>query len=562
MAISVSIRVFHDIGDAPSDNSAEQAGCTATCTSYYSGTTTYTGGHPRPGESGGTTSVAYTNYQLSATPATGWYFKGWDVITRNYVTGGLDSQGNVRTDVEITTERTWHSTANPLPADTTATDYTFPGDLAEANPGWEWQRHTFKWEIIAVYAQFAQGTPPPAPTDYYTVSTSATPQDYGSTTGDGTYGRNESCTITATPNNPYPTYGLGGRFFEYWELNGATVQGASATYTFPVTSDASFTAHFSEKWRVEGSFRWSPLNAVLKFDGVARTDEFGRPLVSELLPAGSTHSLEAVDNDPNFEFDGWYRVGFGSQQDTRVTQNKWFSFTTVSFWTTGIENVFYAQWRDLRLTIRATASIGGFSVTVNGQLHENYVLPGSNATLQASPLSDAYGYRFLYWSDTDPSTGRQPNVLSRDNPYTFTVSGLAGDIQYYYAYYGGCSNIKSSVSPDGGGTITYSRPADSPPDDPSDHWYVDGSSVSLTAIPAAHYQFVYWEWIRYGVTHRDYNATHTIDIVSVDIDFVAHFELIGMGQLIYDDTTGRLICADATGQLIYHDKMIELPASS
>ena len=163
MAINIEIRVYHDTGSTSSNPAAAQAGCTATCISYYSGTKTYTGGRPRPGESGGTTNVAFTNYQLTATPATasGWTFKGWDVLYNDYVTGGLDAQGNVRTDVEISPGRQYESGPSPYPSNTSAVDIQFPCDFEEANPGWNWPRHTFRREIIAIYAQFEQSQPRP-----------------------------------------------------------------------------------------------------------------------------------------------------------------------------------------------------------------------------------------------------------------------------------------------------------------------------------------------------------------------------------------------------------------
>lgn len=139
---------------------AAAAGCSAACDSYYSGVKTYTGGHPRPGESGGSTLVTYTNYQLAAMSVAGWRFKGWNVTRQKYVTGGLDEHGNVRTDVVTETDHRYQSGPSPYPQDTTAIDYTWPGDLEEANPGYDWRRHTFKWEIISVEAQFEQESPP------------------------------------------------------------------------------------------------------------------------------------------------------------------------------------------------------------------------------------------------------------------------------------------------------------------------------------------------------------------------------------------------------------------
>lgn len=338
--------------------------------------------------------------------------------------------------------------------------------------------------------------------------------------------------------------------------------GTQVTEDSALVSTSSHTLYAQWKYQVY-VWRWAPSTppgAYVELDEVR--DSGGLyPHVSKDYLFGQTANLFAYNINPLYRFKGWYRVDPGDPTSggTLIGTNVRLSLVVSS--NLKIRGDF--EFIGLHLKVSAVYATK-VTVSVNGQYDpsrtwEYYadVLIDSTVTFDASVHASNVNYvRFVRWEDENG------NVLSTDNQHSFTTSGQADDWQYYYAYYDTCSNIKSSVSLDGGGTITYSRPADSPPDDPGDHWYVDGSSVSLTATPAAHYQFAYWEWVSHGITYRDYNAIHTINSVSTNIDFVAHFELIGMGQLIYDDTTGRLICADATGQLIYHDKMIELPASS
>jgi len=651
MAISVSIRVFHDIGDTPSDNSAAQAGCAATCTSYYSGTKTYTGGHPRPGESGGTTSVAYTNYQLTATPATGWYFKGWDVITRNYVTGGLDSQGNVRTDVEITTERTYHSGTNPYPANTTATDYEFPGDLAEANPGYDWRRHTFKWEIIAVYAQFEQGAPPAT----YTVTATASPSNGGTVkVGESAAGSTSTLTnVTAGSTVTVVATPATGYHFVRWmdggaqthditvnsdvdltaifesdtpppavdvtvtlDANGGSVSPTTLTYANPTgattygwlptpsgpsgsyfagwftaasggtqvadtsalvsLSDHTLYAHWV--YRIAAG-RYNERNppppsqeeAYVALNGVRDDNGAIIAIAQSDLPAGTQVTLSAIVTgvNPYLRFlhwvllgpnDGWTAVG-------SVVSGAGATFTRTVQALADYYQRYRADFVDIRITITAYAD---GRVTINGQgggTEESAFLPPGDTVTLVCGLTDTSQsfpeyYRFIHWTDTSTSGSiHDDNVLTTNLAYTFTVSGSPQSVQEYYARYAECDNVSTRVSPEGGGTITISRPPDSPPSNPGEQWYLMYEPLSFTATAKPGYRFVKWEeyWIyldREIWWGEGYDAQYTIASLQRTTLIVAHFELIGGGQLIYDDATGRLICADATGQLIYHDKMI------
>ena len=64
----------------------------------------------------------------------------------------------------------------------------------------------------------------------------ANDNSFGTVSGSGEYGYNSQVTITATPNIGY--------VFDHWELNGQTVTGAGATYTFNATADQTYTAIF------------------------------------------------------------------------------------------------------------------------------------------------------------------------------------------------------------------------------------------------------------------------------------------------------------------------------
>ena len=70
--------------------------------------------------------------------------------------------------------------------------------------------------------------------DYF-ITAAANPTEGGIVTGDGAYNYNQSCTLTATPNEGYD--------FLNWTENG-TVVSSDATYTFNVTGDRTLVANF------------------------------------------------------------------------------------------------------------------------------------------------------------------------------------------------------------------------------------------------------------------------------------------------------------------------------
>ncbi|MBO6024092.1 MAG: hypothetical protein J6P83_04480 [Bacteroidales bacterium] len=69
----------------------------------------------------------------------------------------------------------------------------------------------------------------------YTISASASPSNGGTVSGAGSYNYGQSCTLTATAATGYS--------FVKWTKNGTQVS-TNASYTFTVTSSASYVAHF------------------------------------------------------------------------------------------------------------------------------------------------------------------------------------------------------------------------------------------------------------------------------------------------------------------------------
>ena len=70
----------------------------------------------------------------------------------------------------------------------------------------------------------------------YEITATAVPAEGGTISGAGTYYADNTCTLTATPNDGYT--------FSYWSENG-TVVSEEATYTFTVTGTRNLVAQFS-----------------------------------------------------------------------------------------------------------------------------------------------------------------------------------------------------------------------------------------------------------------------------------------------------------------------------
>lgn len=171
-------------------------------------------------------------YTFTAVPANGWVFDHFEIVTT------YDHGVYVETPDETHTIETSSSpspiTDNPFQtlglATQTTADYHSIGEYY----GTSRYRTTDKTLTYTVTAVFTQ-----APTVYYQVTTSPSPANGGVTSGDGSYESSTPCTITATPNP--------GFLFDHWEINGSTVAGAAATYTFTVTGSANCVAFFEEE---------------------------------------------------------------------------------------------------------------------------------------------------------------------------------------------------------------------------------------------------------------------------------------------------------------------------
>ena len=161
---------------------------------------------------------------------------------------------------------------------------------------------------------FLEGSTVAAPQSYifmkggegatYEITASAVPADGGTITGAGTYYENNTCTLTATPNEGYS--------FVCWKENGNVIS-QEATYTFTVTGNRNLVAQFSgtgvDEFEGESLVLYpNPVNDLLFVEsiGIIRKCEVysltGQLMLS--LTEGSERLEVPVENLP----DGTYMV--------------------------------------------------------------------------------------------------------------------------------------------------------------------------------------------------------------------------------------------------------------
>ncbi len=121
-----------------------------------------------------------------------------------------------------------------LPAAPTRSGYDFLGWYTEADGGVQVTLDTVFTEDTTIYAHWAEIKPE---IKTYTVTVTASPAEYGSVDGGGTYDEGSEVTVTAAPAEGYK--------FVNWTENGQIVS-SSAEYSFTITSDRALTAVFEK----------------------------------------------------------------------------------------------------------------------------------------------------------------------------------------------------------------------------------------------------------------------------------------------------------------------------
>ncbi|WP_084426590.1 InlB B-repeat-containing protein [Aequorivita capsosiphonis] len=238
-------------------------------------------------------------------------------------------------------------------------------------------------------------------TIFYDITTSANPTAGGTTSGDGTYGFEQSVTVNATNSIGYE--------FINWTENG-TVVSTNANYTFLAQADRNLIANFElETYQINAQA--NPTNA-------------GTITGAGNYTYGDNCTLSATENT-GYTFNNWTENG------TVVSTNANYSFTVT-------ENKSLIANFDLNtydISTVANPTDGG-NITGGGNYQYN-----STCNLIASPNP---GYGFVNWTENG-------SVVSTNANYSFTV---VDDRTLTANFELGTFQISAEANPTNAGTIT------------------------------------------------------------------------------------------------------------
>lgn len=206
----------------------------------------------------------------------------------------------------------------------------------------------------------------------YTITVTADPTAGGSVTGAGGYGEGATATLTATANTGYS--------FVNWTKGGVEVS-ANPSYSFTVTEDGDYVAHFS-------------LNSYA-ITSTADPTAGGTVTGAGSYDYGTIATLTATANT-GYTFVNWTKGG------VEVSTNPSYGFTVTE------DGAYVAHFSLNSYTIAATANPVAYG-TVAGAGSYNY---GATCTLTATP---GQGYRFVNWTENNVE-------VSTNSTYTFTVT--------------------------------------------------------------------------------------------------------------------------------------------
>ena len=262
----------------------------------------------------------------------------------------------------------------------------------------------------------------------YTISTSSSPTDGGTTGGGGTYIPGTSVTLTATPASGFQ--------FLNWTEAGAPVS-TNQTYTFTVNTNRTLVASFQSITYITVNTLSSPASGGSTSGGGTYT-------------SGSTVTVTATAAS-DFRFVNWTESG------SPVSASESYTFTVTA------NRTLVANFNPITFTVSTSSSPAAGGTTSGGGTYNS----GSIATVTATPATD---YRFVNWT-----VGGSP--VSTSASYEFTVTAnrtlVANFSQITYT-------IGTSSSPAVGGITTGGGTFNS------------GSLVTVTATPSPGYQFVNW----------------------------------------------------------------------
>ncbi len=208
----------------------------------------------------------------------------------------------------------------------------------------------------------------------YTLTLSENVDEGGSVTGEGTYAKGATATLTAVPNEGYEFVG--------W-YNGDALYANSATCTITLTANVTLTA----KWALK-EYAVSITKNIPEAGNVTGAGEYTH---------GAQVTLTATTN-AHYTFEGWYDGA------NLLGEDATYVFTATS------NSAIVAKWSAEHFHVNVTQNLAeAGEVTGMGSYAYN-----TQATLIATTND---GYVFMGWFDSADQT------ITNESTYTFTVTG-------------------------------------------------------------------------------------------------------------------------------------------
>ena len=207
----------------------------------------------------------------------------------------------------------------------------------------------------------------------YTITTSSSPSNGGTTSGGGTFAGGTSQTVTATSNSGYT--------FVNWTENGGVVS-ASASYTFTLSGNRNLVANFAVvTYTITTSS--SPSNG-------------GTTTGGGTFAAGTSQTVTATANS-GFTFSNWTENG------SVVSTSASYTFALNG------NRSLVANFATITYTITTSSSPSNGGTTTGG----GTFAAGTSQTVTATANS---GFTFSNWTEN-------ASVVSTSSSYTFTLNG-------------------------------------------------------------------------------------------------------------------------------------------
>jgi hypothetical protein len=334
----------------------------------------------------------------------------------------------------------------------------------------------------------------------YTIDAVAMPEAAGTVTGMGTYYENETCTLSATPNEHYS--------FVNWTENGAVVS-TESNYTFTVNANRFLTANFLiNSYEITAESQPAEGGSITG----AGQYEYGSVATLSAIPNGTRFFIdwkengEVVSTEPDYSFqvtgnrhlvasftDPYYEV------EARVDPEEggyvegagsYMEGSTCHLVATAAMGYTFINWTEDGEEV-STEIDYGFTVTSNRSLTANFLINTYEITAESEPTEGGfilgtgefhYGeiatlraysndtYYFINWTENG-------DVVSTQSDYSFQVTG---DRHLVATFAQSCYVIEVDVEPREGGEVFGAGN------------YIEGTTCRLEAQAALGYVFLCW----------------------------------------------------------------------